>query len=366
MKICIIASQLLGNEKIGGFGSMSKQLALTLQEKGIEVVVLMPQRKGKGKKKNLNPFPIVFIYKEDLWNLDFFRAIDADIYHSQNQTILSSLARIAEPNKKHIVTCRDPRNWKDWINEFQHATWNRRRKIPFNYLTEESKLAYWAIQKADIVGVPAKFLIPKVQKMYGLKENPIFLPNIEDIPIEVPQKNSQPTLLWVGRMAKRKYPEHFIELAGHFPNVKFQLLGRTEETRRWQYLNDLAAQYANVEMLGYKDKFRDTDFFDYFDKAWILVNTSSREGLPLTFIEAAARGCAIVSASNPDNFASEFGAWAKDRKFVEGIRYLLEGDKWRKKGRLAHQYVYEQYKKEVAIEAHLNVYNQLLKYEFKT
>ncbi len=361
MKICIITSQLLSHEKIGGFGSMSKQLAVALQEEGHEVVVLMPKRKSFHKTSQLpEAISIIEVEKTQIWKLHIYKSIDADIYHSQNQTIISSFAQIAEPNKKHIVTCRDPRNFKDWKNEFIHATWRRRFKIPLNYLTEESKLAYWAVQKADAVGVPAKFLIPKVKKMYALQKEAVFLPNIEDIPSIPPPKSPTITVLWVGRMAKRKYPEHFIELAADFPQVQFQLLGKAEEEKRWQYLNQLASKYPNVEMLGYKDKFKDIDFFDYFNKAQILINTSTREGLPLTFIEAAARGCAILSASNPDSFASNYGYWAKDRDFKKGLQSLLENEDWRKKGELAHSYAYQHYRKEIAVRKHLEIYHHLM------
>lgn len=363
LKICIITSQLLGARKIGGFGSMSKQLALSLSAKGHEVTVLMPQRKKKGKELNMLfsfPFKVVYLKKNQLPAKKIIQAINADIYHSQNQTILSSLVQWAEPKKKHIVTCRDPRDWQDWKNEFINATWRRRLKIPFNYLTEESILAYWAIKKANVVGVPAKFLISKVKKMYQLQTEVHFLPNIEQIPEKIPPKSPKPTVLWVGRMAKRKRPEDFIRLAAHFPKVTFQLLGKTEEKKRWEFLQQLAAPYSNVQFLGYKDKFKDTDFFDYYNQAWILVNTSTREGLPLTFIEGVGRGCAILSASNPDDFAEKFGYCARDKDFKKGLQFLLENDRWRKKGALGHQYVYDCYRKEVAIEAHLKIYKDLM------
>lgn len=365
MKICIITTQLLGQEKVGGFGTMAKQMALSLQKEGKKVVLLMPQHfapksRASTVENDCIPFKIIYIKKQQLFDVSFYRAIDADIYHSQHQTLLSSMALLAEPNKKHIVTCIDPRNWRDWLNEFKNATWIRRLKIPFNYLIEESLIASWAVRKADLVTVPAEFLVKKVRKMYSLQKKPLFLPLLEAIPTKIPAKSKTPTVLWIGRLAKRKSPETFIRLAAQFPKVTFWLMGKAEEKGRRKYLHELAAKYPNVKMLGFKDKFEDPDFFDYLNKSWILINTASREGLPLTFVEAASRGCAILSGVNPDNYALRFGFWAEDRNFEEGLRYLLQDDKWREKGESAHQYVHENNRENAVIRRYLNMYSQLL------
>lgn len=359
MKVCVVASQILGADKVGGFGSMSLQLANHLHTRGINVVLLLPA--FKKIKLPPTPFKIIPVSLANFFNLNFYRNINADIYHSQNQHIIGMIISRAEPEKTHIVTCRDPRDLSDWRIEFVNATLLRRLKIPFNYFFEESLIATRLIRKATIVAVPARFLIQKVQKMYGLNESPSFLPNIESIPRLLPQKSLSPVVIWVGRFSKRKHPERFIKIAKSFPNVEFHLIGKAEESHRGDLIKRLAGKYTNVRILGFKNKFEDPNFYDIYNRAWVIVNTSSREGLPLTFIEAAGRGCAVLSESNPDEFASKFGFWAKDRNFEEGLRHLLHNNRWRALGARAHTYALETYEAAMATDAHIQLYQNLLK-----
>ena len=55
-------------------------------------------------------------------------------------------------------------------------------------------------------------------------------------------------------------------------------------------------------------------------------------GLPNAFLEAAAHGCAILSAVNPDGFAAEFELHAAHGQFAEGLRHLLENRRLQQQG----------------------------------
>ena len=133
------------------------------------------------------------------------------------------------------------------------------------------------------------------------------------------------------------------------------------EDAGWQArLESLAQPVKNLQLLGYVDKFDDPRFYEIYDDSWVFVNTASREAHPLTFFEAAGRGCAILSYVNPDNFASEFGAWANDEDFSRGLSSLLADDRWRIQGAKAHKYVVEHYRYDVAANAHLAMYSELL------
>lgn len=363
IKICIISSQILGPEKVGGFGSMTRQLARCLVRDGYSVDVVIPGRRGIISGQHTDGFFIVALSKIAMFKFSTFRAINADIYHSQDTTAMSLIAEIAEPTKKHIITCRDPRTIADWIIELRYSTWSRRLKILFNYFFESGPFVYFAVRRADAIGVPALFLRDKVKRMYHLKKTPEFLPNIEDVPHTLPKKATQPTVCFVGRLDGRKRPELFIELAGKFPHVAFLMVGKAEEKTRQEKLKKMAASHKNLTMLGYLDKFESNDFYYVYDQSWIMVNTASREALPLTIIEATGRGCAILSYVNPDNFASHFGFWAKSDNFAEGLAYLLENNRWRERGEQAHAYVLETYGKEKATEAHFALYNKILSNE---
>jgi len=82
--------------------------------------------------------------------------------------------------------------------------------------------------------------------------------------------------------------------------------------------------------------------------------------LPGTFIEAAGYGCAILSGVNPDNFASEFGFWADEDNFEEGLGTLLTDNLWKYKAQKGFNYVKNVYEKDRAIMQYINLYLNIL------
>ena len=85
------------------------------------------------------------------------RQSPADLFHSQDPTILTYLAERLHPRRTHVVTSRDPRDLKDWWIEFLYATPTRRLLTPFNYLTEAGLFVRQAVRRADAVFCPRIF-----------------------------------------------------------------------------------------------------------------------------------------------------------------------------------------------------------------
>jgi hypothetical protein len=90
------------------------------------------------------------------------------------------------------------------------------------------------------------------------------------------------------------------------------------------------------------------------------VNTSQREGLPTTFIEAAAHRCAILSFTDPDGFASRFGRCVAEGELVPGLRALLEGNEWRARAEAGFRFVSATFATEKAMDEHMNAYARAL------
>lgn len=338
------------------------QLAKSLTEVGMDVHVVVLKTNLKSKEVEfINGIHFHSISLLTSFFSSFLKNLKADIYHSQNQNLLTVAAQYLVPRACHIITCRDPRNLADWWIEFRFATWKRRFWVPFSYLAEESYFLRRVIRKADLIGCPSSFLFPKVMKMYKLKMEPIELPNIENVPPNLPLKANKPTVLWVGRFAKRKNPERFLTLAQNFPNVDFLILGNSEEKSRQFEVETLIKNCKNVTNLGFINKFENDKFYKHFEKSWILVNTSIREGLPITFIEAASRGCAILSQVNPNNYAETFGYHVKSDDFEIGLTTLLKNDLWRIKGQLAYEQVKNVNGKEKSIKKYIDAYTKCIK-----
>jgi len=359
LRVCIIASFITGFGKTGGFGNMTKQLALSLQERNCEVTVVVPRRPAQAKLSYLGGIRIIGLDLLQLFSLATYKTIDADIYHSQNPNFLSFIAMLAQPRKKHVVTYRDPRDVADLLTELRVASWKGRLKSPLVFQFENGPFVSYTVKNADLVGCPAYYLVEKMRKKYG-RSDAILLPNIERFPARQLQKNKKPTVCFVGRLDPIKRPEIVFDLAEKFRHVEFMIAGVAQDSERQKILMAQALEHPNIKMLGYIDKFSSNQLSALYEKSWILLNASPREGLPMTFIEAAGHGCAILSRVNPDDFAAKFGYWVRDDDFAKGLTSLLADNRWQAKGKLGQEYVRDTYDETKAINAHLQAYRNLL------
>jgi glycosyltransferase involved in cell wall biosynthesis len=229
-----------------------------------------------------------------------------------------------------------------------------------NWLYEDNWLVQRAVRRAHGWYAAAKIIVPKARAKYRLPADPQFLPT----PVEVPEtivKAEKPTVCFISRWDKRKRPEIFFEMAKYFPEVQFIAAGASRNPEWDRHLRAAYSSLPNLEMHGFIDQFRSSELTDLLDRSWIMVNTAAREGLPNAFIEAAAHGCAILSAVDPDQFASQFGYMARDDDFAAGLRCLLEDDHWRGLAAKGYEYVRQTFALEHAIDQHLAVYDATLK-----
>jgi glycosyltransferase involved in cell wall biosynthesis len=195
--------------------------------------------------------------------------------------------------------------------------------------------------------------------MYKLQRPPVFLPTPIEIPAEV-QKAATPTVCFVGRLDRRKRPELFLNLAEQFPHVRFIAVGASND-RDWdRQLHERYGSLPNLDMRGFVDQFRSDELSRILGESWIIINTSAREGLPNSMLEAAAHRCAVLSSVDPDDFAVNFGYHVRDDDFVKGLRHLLENDRWREFGLAAWRYVASTFATNPAIEGHIAEYRRLL------
>ncbi len=358
--VCILTSQYFGWGIYGGFGSMSRKLAEYLVGAGWEVEVIVPRRSGQEPLEVINGVHVrSFSLSHPRDALALIRSSRARIFHSQDPTILTGLAEMLHPGRCHLVTCRDPRDTRDWWTEFRYATARRRLLTPLNYATEAGILVRSAVRRADGVYVPAHFLREKVRRMFRLRVQPEFLPNLIDVPETIPRKPRVPVFTFLARWDKRKRPELFLELAEQFPEYRFVAVGQGSASAESDYDRRLRSRFAeqpNLEVPGFINRFLDPDRMQaLLSETWALVNTAAREGLPLSFLEAAAYGCAIVSMVDPDGFSSMFGVHVADGDFAAGIRRLMATDPQRL-GAAAHSYVRDHYENSIALRAHCEEY----------
>jgi len=358
VKVCFLCVEFFGQGIQGGFGRATRFLGRELARRGVRVDVVVPRR-GKLREGVVDGMTVMGFDPVKPWTaVAAYRACGADVYHAQDTSLGLPLARWAMPKAKHLVTFRDPMETWDWRLETALSG-----KNPVGYFAYrafiDNPLVDRAVHRADARYCAARFLIPKVVRKYGFASAPGFLPTPVDVPARV-AKAGRPTVAFVSRWDPRKRPEHFIALAKRFPKVDFIAVGGSSDPERDAALRAMGRDLPNLQMPGIIDQFSTDALARILDSAWVLVNTSPREGLPNAFLEATAHRCALLSHTDPDQFVSRFGRVAGEGDLAAGLSWLLERDRWREKGEAGHDFVRAEFATEVAVSAHLAEYERVL------
>ncbi len=336
----------------GGFGKLVRIVGRELVKRGFDVSVICWREPGEDDVTELDgmeilSYPYDFTTRSTVKHLlnyskalPMFRRADADINISIDCLVETYLAQKVMPDRKHVIWVQDP---------FDENDYKLLGSVDPNY--KINRLRFWttvtpyrrAYKRADLVLTHARYFIPKIERLYDI--NPvkvIYLPNpVERIPQESEiKKPSEPLVCYLGRMDPQKRYWLFFKLARKFPNVEFVAVGRPcllyEElyeriVRKYRELDNLKiVGFVNEEMKS-----------EILSKSWVICLPSIREGLPIAFLEALAHKSAILSYVNPDNFAGRFGYHAADENFEAGLKELLKGDLWRKKGEDGYKFINE-------------------------
>lgn len=120
-------------------------------------------------------------------------------------------------------------------------------------------------------------------------------------------------VLWVGTLRALKRPELFLDLAAAFPAHPFVLCGGPgEDPQLARSIEARAATLPNVRFEGFVPYAR---MAAHYARARVLVNTSTYEGFPNTFVLAWLHGAMVVSLGvDPDGWLARggLGAVARD------------------------------------------------------
>jgi glycosyltransferase involved in cell wall biosynthesis len=366
LRICLIASEYAGIDRWGGFGVLTRDLAAALAARGHDVYVVMPLKPTQRPVTTMAGVQVVGVrvptyrgFRKAKAYAGVFRAIDADIYHSQDPTVLTRVAEYAAPRRKHVVTFQDPRTIEDWRKQWVPRVRNGLEEWSFRF-------KYWkdivpGIHRADACFCQARCIIERSMALYGLSRAPGFLPNPVACPTTEPVKSVEPSVCFVGRWENIKRPELFVDLAARFPEVQFTLAGSCAgDPARDAQIHRRARDLPNVYAPGWIGP---ESRGELLGKSWILINTSTKECLPVSYLEAAAHRCAILSHGNADDFASSFGYWAREGTlddFAAGLKYLLSENRWKQLGARGYEYVSATHNMDSVIDLHLRTYEQVL------
>ena len=128
LHVCILTSQYFDWGIYGGFGSMSRKLGESLAMSGHRVSVIVPGRQGQPPVETIAGVDIYsFSPRNIVEACRLIKTSEANVFHSQDPTLLTYLAQRLHPRRVHLVTSRDPRELHDWWIEFlyrrEFASW---------------------------------------------------------------------------------------------------------------------------------------------------------------------------------------------------------------------------------------------------
>jgi len=375
VRVCFVTSEIFAFGVYGGFGKLTRDLANGLIEKNVEVIVLTrtlskEQRAIEILDGKLPVIKLPRVISRIGSILPFsktkllYKLPDGDIYHSEAALIDGWLAMKHNPKKKHIITFQDPRtfeeHWKVKCLELEKPALYK--KLDFKFRRKVFEIfEKRAVKNADRLYCQAKYIIPKVMKMYDIPVNktPEFLPNPVKLPNRPIKKSSEPTVCFLGRWDAQKRPEIFLQLTKKFPEVHFIIIGNKETSyAKQRKLYEKLKEQPNLTITGL---ITEAEKSNILEKSWALVNTSIRECLPVSFIEALGHETPIISAENPDGLVSNYGIHVgyNFEDYVSGLEKLMKMD-WRKLGKSGRAFVEKTFEYNKVIDQHIKIYKEVL------
>ncbi len=368
MRIAYLVSEfgLWGSR--GGYGSIARAVAAGMARRGHDVFALVPKRGDMARLDPRETIPVDDVtaialpdsYPGRLRARRLYRAPEADLFVSLDPRFDSWWAMQCAPRAKHAVWLLDPMSfdayWKRHRGDPRLARFGEKTatRVAFETLRAFGRAA---LRRADAVWRQPESLPDAARSAVRLSRETRHAPNPVAIPREPIRKASLPLVLFLGRLDWQKQPERFFDLARRLPEIAFVAAGAASDASDDAKLRAAARDIPNLTLAGHV---RDAEKDALLCEAWIVCNTSLREGLPHSLQEALAYGCALVARVDPDGLVSRFGLRVEDDAFEAAVTRLLEGDDWQHRGAQGRAWIAKHYSAETALDTHETLARELV------
>jgi glycosyltransferase involved in cell wall biosynthesis len=250
--------------------------------------------------------------------LAVYKTVDADIYcvFGVHELAAEVFAFCRKAGKSSLLFLASDANLsKDY----------QRRATECNSHGYSCSLCRYALDQADLIVAQTRSQACLLRSRFGRQATTITNP-IDPEPMvgDVPIYADREFVLWVGRSHPVKDPLSFLQLVHSAPEVKFlMVLNRSDSSLFDQVLQN---KPDNLE-IRIQIPYRDMEAF--FARALVLVNTSTLEGFPNTFLQASKYGVPILSLNvDPEGIieARQAGivAHGSFENLVDGLRTILD------------------------------------------
>jgi len=217
----------------------------------------------------------------------------------------------------------------------------------------------YGVNKADVLVVQSQDQLQQLgQFNQKWSDKAALISN--SIVVNEPTERKKEHILWIARPQSWKRPEVFIELAEAIRNEHFVMIMPVDiESNETKKLIEKAKSVTNLEFIS-RVEFNKSQ--QYFDKAKMLINTSSWEGFPNTFLQAGLASIPIVSLYvDTDNFIknNKCGYVCEDdfSTLLNRVTFLINNDESRvETGKNCYLYI----KKSHDIERNIKIWKKLI------
>jgi glycosyltransferase involved in cell wall biosynthesis len=319
----VLAGTAVG-EQMGGAQVQQVLLGRELRERGYKVSFITMDY-GQGKESHVDGFrvqatfrpdegmPVVrFIYPRMVKFLGALSQSTADVFYLRcADYLLAPIVLAARYFSKKVVFC----GASDSDFELVDARMSRRQRAMYR----------WGLRRCDAVVVQNTVQHRLLEKNFGITGHLIHNGGESRPPSEETQRTS---VLWVSTMRPLKQPALFVKLATEIPEQHFVMVGGPGSGHQGLY-DSIISKALSVDNFTAKGGLPPDVVEREFDEAKVLVNTSTREGFPNTFLHAWARGIPVFTFIDPDQLIKRYGLGyvARDLKDMEtGLRRFFCGE----------------------------------------
>lgn len=282
-----------------------------------------------------------------------------DIYHfhAVGPSLLSFIPRIFRPHAKVVITfhCKDREHQKwgwlarkvlsigEWTStHFGHQTIAVSRELQ-NYIEQHyGREAIYIPNGGKLEEkIPASF----IESAYGLTRDSYFLT--------------------VTRLVPHKGIHHLIRAFQALKTTKkLVIVGDASHTDAYvDQLKRMAAGYPNIIFTGWQ---RGKNLAEFYSNAYLYVQASEAEGLPISVLEAMSFGCPTLVSDIPSNaeVIGDTGRVFKNRSVPDLAhameQALLQPVQLREGGKQARKRLVQEYHWDRVAEKTVDLYDQLL------
>jgi len=237
---------------------------------------------------------------------------------------------------------------------------NRKKPI-YQYLYRikywlQDKIFYFGVYLSHLHIVQNNFQLEKMKQDF--KKNGFIIHNNTLIPEYLNTRKN--LVLFIATMKFMKRPEIFCKLANKHKNsnCRYVIIGSNYSDDKMAINFSNLVKTSNIDYLGAKPL---SEVQQILSKSKLLINTSSYEGFPNTFVQAWARGVPVISLSvDPDNIIknNHLGISCDNdfNKLVDNTEKLLNDNiLWNKLSRNCYNYALKNLNTNIIVKKIINI-----------